>query len=97
MLKFFGGIGTVCGAIIAAGVVWHMIGGDTPAWSSDIKRLDRGQAAFAVDEYSKAIRDDMILKEQIKDPMTKVLIDQRLDEYREKLKAARDRAIQLSK
>jgi hypothetical protein len=90
-------IGAICTALVAIVATWHLIGGDTLAWSSDIKRLDKGQAAYAIDSYSKAIRDDTILKEQVKEPATKALIDERINDYQAKLSAARARAIELGK
>jgi len=94
-------IGILTAALVSFGGftagVWHLFGIDTPAWSSDLRKLDARQADEAIDVYTKAIRDDTILKAQVSDPTTKALIDDRLNEYSVKLKNARDRKIELGK
>lgn len=89
--------GSVAGALIAIGAAWHQFGGDTIAWSSDIRRLDARQTESAIDVYSKAVRDDTILRNQINDAVTRALIDQRLKESLDKLNAAQQRKIELGK
>lgn len=89
--------GAVASALVALAGAWHFFGGDTPAWSSDMRKLDARQAEQAIDTYTKAVRDDTILREQIKDPVTRALIDDRLNEYQSKLMNARKRKIELGK
>ena len=89
--------GAVATALIALVAAWHLFGGDSPAWSSDLRKLDARQSESAIDTYTKAIRDDTILKSQVNDRATQALIDERLREYHTKLKAAQDRKIELGK
>ena len=96
-LKFAGLCGGACGAVIALASVWHMMGGDTLAWASDLHKLNSRQIETAVDVYSRAISDDTITRAQITDPVTRALIDQRIKDASDKLKAAQDRKIDLTK
>jgi len=51
----------------------------------------------AVDVYSRAISGDTITRSQVTDPVTRTLIDQRIKDATDKLKAAQDRKIELTK
>lgn len=89
--------GTGCGALLAIAGVWLLMGWPKPAWSSDIRKLGTNQVDTAIDLYSKSVRDDTILRGQVKDPVTRGLVDQRIKESEDKLNAARSRKIELSK
>jgi len=89
--------GSVSGALVAIVAAWHLFEMPSVAWSSDIKKLNVQQTDHALDFYSKAVRDDTILRSQISDPTTRALIDQRMNEAQDKLKRAQDRKIELSK
>ena len=89
--------GSLAGALLALGGLWSALGWPTPAWSSDIQRLNARQASTAVDVYSRAISDDMILKSQVTDQMTKDLIDDRIKMNTEKLEDSQKRKIELSR
>lgn len=90
-----GAAAAACSAIAAA---WLAIGGPIPAFSGDIQRLDGQQIDTAIDLYRKDVRDAIILKGAVKgDPTAERLIEENLQEARDKLKRAQDRKIQLSK
>lgn len=89
--------GAIAAAIVSIAAAWHLFNLDTPAWSSDLRKANARQADTAIDVYTKAIRDDTILRSQINDPTTKALIDDRLNEYNSKLLDARERKIELGK
>jgi len=89
--------GAIAAALVSLAAGWHLVGGDTIAWTSELRKLDARQSDAAIDVYTKAIRDDTILRAQISDPVTKALIDDRLNEYNSKLLNARQRKIELGK
>lgn len=89
--------GAGVGALTAITTAWITIGGPVPALSTDLQRLDRKQTETAVDLYSKDVRDAIILRGAVKDETTRRLIDENLREAQEKLKAAQERRIELSK
>lgn len=96
-MKWLLKIGGAAGAIVAIAAAWHLFGAPVPAWSSDIRKLDARQAETAIDVYSKAVRDDTILMEQITKPQSRAVIQERLEYFKNQLKNARDRKIELSK
>ena len=89
--------GSVAGAVVALVAAWHLFNMPTPAWSSDIQKLNIQQTEHALDFYSKAVRDDTILRSQITDTTTRALIDQRMQEAQDKLRRAQERKIELTK
>lgn len=85
-------------ALAAIGGAYVWLGLPMVATSADIKRLNASQAEIAVDVYSKDVRDNIILRNAVKsDPTALKMIDQNLQEAKEKLKAAQERRIELSK
>jgi len=90
--------GAVAAAMTAIVVAYVQFGGPVPAWSEDIKRLDRQQTEIAVDIYRQAVKDGVLLQTFAGDNATaRAIIDEDLREARENLKRARDRQIELSK
>ena len=90
-------LGAACGALGAIAVAWVSIGGPMPALTQDIKRLDKAQTETAVDLYSKDVRDSIILRGTVTDPTTQRMVDENLREAQDKLRAAQERKIELSK
>ena len=83
-------------AALAGGYLW--LGLPKVATSADIKRLDSNQAQIAVDVYAKDVRDQIILRNSVKnDPTALRMVDENIAEAKEKLKAAQDRRIELGK
>ena len=97
MMNLIKNIGVVIGTMGAVIGAWVGIGGPLPATSQDIKRLDKSQTDAAVDLYSKEVRSNIILRGTVQEPTTRALIDESLREAQDKLKAAQDRKIELSK
>lgn len=96
--KWIIGTGTVAAALTAIGTLWLAAGFPKPATSADIAKLNASQTELAVDLYTKATRDALILRNTAKgDPSTQALIDQQLSEAQSKLKAAQDRKLELAK
>lgn len=89
--------GAAVGALTAITTAWITIGGPVPALSTDLRRLDRKQTETAVDLYAKDVRDAIILRGAVKDETTRRLIDENLREAQEKLRAAQERKIELSR
>lgn len=85
-------------ALAAIGGAYVWLGLPVIATSADIKKLNSSQAEIAVDVYSRDVRDNIIMRNSVKnDPTALKMIDQNLQEAKEKLKAAQDRRIELSK
>jgi hypothetical protein len=90
-------LGAAATALIAMGTVMTWVGGQL-AWSGDIRRLDRQQAETAVEVYSKALRDGVVLRQAVKDdPTARAFVDYEIGDVKSKLQQSRDRLIQLSK
>jgi hypothetical protein len=90
-------VGIILGAFMTVLTVWFAIGGPRLATSQDIQKLDRKQTETAVDLYAKDVRDAIILRGAVQDSTTRQLIDENLRDAQEKLKAAQQRKIELSK
>jgi hypothetical protein len=90
-------VGIVLGALTAMAAMWVSIGGPRLATSQDIQKLDRKQTETAVDLYAKDVRDAIILRGAVQDTTTRQLIDENLRDAQEKLKAAQQRKIELSR
>jgi len=97
MFRYIVRAGAVAMAIIALIGFWHTMGWDTPAWSSDVKRLDRQQTENAIDIYARAQSDAIITQELLKDPSVRALNQKRIDDATETLKQLRQHKIELSK
>ena len=89
--------GSVASALVAIAAAWLYFGMPTLAWSSDIRLLNHAQTEAAIDLYRKSVSDDTILRSQVKDNVTRALIDQRLQEAQQKLHDAQQRKIELQK
>jgi hypothetical protein len=88
-----GSIATACIAIVGA---WHLFGFPEPAWSSDVKRLDRGQAEIAVETYNTKLRSLIVVAPPKGSPAHDVW-QQELKSTQDQLKRAEDRKIELGK
>jgi hypothetical protein len=92
--------GAVAAALTAIAGAWAMFDGPVPAWSEDIRRLDRQQTEIAVEVYQRAIRDLVVTltKDEIQaSVVARTIVEQDLERDRAKLDAARSRLIELSK
>lgn len=87
----------IFGAITAMIAVWVAVDGPRLATSQDLQKLDRKQTETAVDLYAKDVRDAIILRGAVQDETTRKLIDENLRDAQEKLKAAQQRKIELSR
>lgn len=91
-------MGAAAGALTAIIGLWLLIGAPIPAFSSDLRKLDNQQVETAIDLYRKDVRDAILLRGAVKgDPTAERLIEENLQEARDKLKRAQDRKIELSR
>lgn len=95
-VKRVGWIGTIAGAITAVITAWHVIGGPMPAWSSDILKLDRKQTEIAAELYANRVRS-LLAYPPPTDPVARQNWNEELRQSRQKLDAAEQRRIELSK
>lgn len=86
------------GAVLATVGLWGALGFPTVATSGDIRRLDRQQAATAVEIYQSKTRN-IILNAPAASAtaQTHRLYEEELRQAREQLKAAEDRRIELAR
>jgi len=98
LVKWLLQAGAVATALVAVASAWQLFGGDTLAWSSDVKRLDRKQAEVAVEVYTTK-RNSLILNAppQTANVQTQRLHEEALHDANRQLKQAEDRKIELSK
>jgi hypothetical protein len=93
-VKAAGAMAAALTAIVAAYAQF----GPMPAWSEDIRRLDRQQTEIAVDIYRQAVKDGVLLQTFAGNNATaRAIIEEDLREARENLKRARDRQIELAR
>lgn len=84
----------VPGALLSACYIWTLWGFPTLAWSSDIQRLDRNQAAQAVDLYRGKVRNLILTPKPSNEPNATAW-DEDLAEARRQRDAAEKRSIEL--
>lgn len=87
-------------AVLAIIGLWVTFGFPTLATSSDINRLDRNQAAQAVELYQASIRSLMILSPQIaisNDGYAKAAHEEEMRRTRDKLQQAERQLLRVSK
>lgn len=95
-IKRVGAVGTIAGAVGAIITTWHLIGAPIPAWSSDILKLDRKQTEIAAELYGNRVRNLLAIPPPA-DPVARQNWDEELRQSRQKLDAAEQRRIELSK
>lgn len=83
-------------AVLAMIGIWGALGFPRPAWTSDIKRLDRQQADIAAQVYQDRIRS-LLSVQPPSDPVARQNWNEQLRQTRKKLDAAQERQIELSK
>lgn len=88
--------GAVAGALIAIVTAWRMFGGPTPAWASDISRLDKHQSELAVEIYDAKLRR-YLSSARPTDPANRQIFDEDLRQARQQRDDAERRRIELSK
>ena len=88
--------GAAATAILAIAGLWVFLGGPIPAFSGDIKRLDRSQADTAEDIYARQLRG-YILNPPPKDETARKFYEEEIANLRDKLRRASERKIELSK
>lgn len=88
--------GSVATAVIAIVTAWTMLGLPTPAWTSDIKRLDRQQVDNAVRIYQQDVRSLLSLPPP-KDPVGRQNWEEQLRQSRQKLDLYQRRQIEMKK
>jgi hypothetical protein len=94
------GAGAVAAALTAIVAGYVQFGGPMPAWSEDIRRLDRQQVEIAVEVYQRAIRESVVTltKDEIQaNVVARTIVEQDIERDRVKLDAARARLIELGK
>jgi hypothetical protein len=90
-------LGALAAALVSIAGFWAYIGGPLPAWSTDIKRLDREQTDTAIELYQRAQDNALITQDLLKDPAAKALNAKRLKDATDTLHQLRERRLQLSK
>ena len=83
-------------ALLAAVTLWGAFGFPKPAWTTDIKRLDRQQADIASQLYQDRIRS-LLSVQPPSDPVARQNWNEQLRQTRKQLDAAQERRIELSK
>lgn len=87
---------SIPGAVLAVVGVWGALGFPTVATSSDVRRLDRGQAAVAVEVFDSKLRRYLAAPPPT-DPVTRQIWDEEIRRSRQQLDDAEKRRIELSK
>ncbi|HTQ99851.1 MAG TPA: hypothetical protein VMH83_07670 [Candidatus Acidoferrum sp.] len=95
-LKGFLQAGALAGSLTALVGLWHLLGMPTPAWSSDIQKLNLHQSEMAIDIYNSRVRG-LLATAPPADPVAKQSWDEELRQARQKLDDAEKRRIELSK
>lgn len=85
-------LGAAAGALTAILALWATLGGPIPAWSGDIRRLDRQQAEVAVETYSTKMRSLLVIAPPQNTPAHQVWQEE-LNRARDQLKRAEERKI----
>ena len=88
--------GAICGALIAIAGAWHIFGAPTVAFSSDINRLDKNQATYAVELYNQKLRNYLVSQPPA-DPAARQLWEEDLRQARQQRDDAEKRRIELAK
>ena len=88
--------GAISGALIAIAGAWHLFGAPTVAFSSDISRLDKSQATYAVELYNQKLRNYLVAQPPT-DPAARQIFDEDLRQARQQRDDAEKRRIELSK
>jgi len=89
-------IGITAGALVSLAALWHLLDFPTPAWSTDIQKLNRRAADTAVDLYQSNVRSLLAIQPPT-DPSAKLKWEEELRQARQKLDASQTRVIELSK
>ena len=89
-------IGSIAGALMAIAGVWHLFEMPTPAWSSDIQKLNNNQANIAVELYNQKLRNYLVSTPPA-DPAAKQIWEEDLRQARQQRDDAEKRRIELSK
>lgn len=88
--------GSIAGALVAIISAIQFLPIDRPAWSSDIKRLNRSQAEYAVELYSNKVRSIIVTPKPTNEPNA-TLWTEELDRAKRQLDSAERQRIELSK
>lgn len=89
-------VGAVAGALTAIVTAWHLFDMPTPAWSSDIHKLNSNQATIAVEVYDAKLRRYLSTSPPT-DPVARQIWDEDLRQARQQRDAAERRRIETSK
>ena len=90
-------LGAVAAALASIVGFWIYIGGPIPAWSTDIKRLDREQTDTAIELYQRAQDNALITQDVLRDPAAKALNARRLKDATDKLHQLREHKLDLAR
>lgn len=88
--------GALAGALVAIAGAWHIFGAPTLAFSSDISRLDKAQATYAVELYNQKLRT-YLASQPPADPVARQIWEEDARQARQQRDDAEKRRIELSK